>query len=94
MSREQWDALGTATADNDELRADLAAAKTREDFVRIANSHGFEVLAEDLPPADEDEDLSDAELELASGGTMPGPPRSHWLYCDNWATDSYCTRLC
>ena len=92
MSQEQLDALHAATVENDELRSDLAAATTSQDFVRIANGHGFDIVVEDLPPAEDDEDVSDAELEGASGG-YTFPP-TDWIYCQNPWTNVYCTAKC
>lgn len=92
MSQETLDALRAATADNEELRAALAAATTHEDFVRIANDHGFALVLADLTVADDEEELSDAELEGASGG-YTFPP-TDWIYCDNPWTNVYCTLRC
>lgn len=92
MSQEQLNALRTATADDDQLRSELAAALAPEEFVRIANGHGFEIAVEDLPLADEGEELSDAELEGASGG-YTFPP-TDWIYCANPWTNVYCTLKC
>ncbi|MEI6622274.1 MAG: Nif11-like leader peptide family RiPP precursor [Actinomycetes bacterium] len=92
MSREQLDALNTATTTNDELRSTLETAATLEDFVRIANENGFGILIEDLPPADEDADVSDAELAGVSGG-YTFPP-TDWIYCANPWTNVYCTLKC
>lgn len=92
MSREQLDALQTATADGGALRLKLAAAETPEDFVRVANEHGFEIVIEDLPTADEGQEVSDAELAGASGG-YTFPP-TDWIYCDNPWTNAYCTLKC
>lgn len=92
MSRAQLDALSAATVDNDELRAELASAETLEDFVKVANGHGFEIVIADLPTADEGQEVSDAELEGASGG-YTFPP-TDWIYCDNPWTNAYCTLKC
>ncbi|MEI8080901.1 MAG: Nif11-like leader peptide family RiPP precursor [Actinomycetes bacterium] len=92
MSKDQWEALRTATADNEKLRSDLEAAATLEEFVAIANGHGFEVVLEDVSEADEGQDVSDAELEGASGG-YTFPP-TDWIYCDNPWTNAWCTLKC
>lgn len=92
MSHEQLQALRAATAANDQLRSELEGAPTAEEFVRIANEHGFEVALADMPTAEDDQDLSDAELASASGGyTFPA---TDWIYCDNPWTNVYCTLKC
>ncbi len=92
MSQEQLSSLRKATAENDELRAALEAAETSEDFVRVANDYGFEIVVEDIPQAGEGEELSDAELAGASGGYTF--PRTDWIYCDNPWTNYWCTLRC
>ena len=92
MSNEQSSALRAAAADNAELRAELEAAQTGEDFVRVANAHGFTIDLADLPVAGEGEEVSDAELEGAAGGYTF--PRTDWIYCDNPWTNYWCTLRC
>ena len=46
----------------------------------------------DMPLADADRELSDAELEGAAGG-YTFPP-TDWIYCDNPWTNAYCTLKC
>ncbi len=92
MSKEQLDALRAATQENEQLRADLAAAETAEAFVQVANAGGFAILIEDLPQDDDGLELSDAELEGASGG-YTFPP-TDWIYCANPWTNVYCTLKC
>jgi predicted ribosomally synthesized peptide with nif11-like leader len=92
MSLEQLKALRAATADNDQLRAELEAAQSTEEFVRVANEHGFDVMVADMPTADDGDELSDAELESASGGYTF--PRTDWIYCDNPWTNYWCTLRC
>lgn len=92
MSHEQLKALRAATTDNEQLRAELEAAQTVEEFARIANEHGFAVVVEDLPTDGTGEELSDAELANAAGGyTFPA---TDWIYCDNPWTNVYCTLKC
>ena len=90
MTEERLEALRAASADNEQLRAALAAAATDEDLVRIANEHGVALTVEDLPS--ENRDLSDAELEGVTGG-YTFPP-TDWIYCDNPWTNAYCTLKC
>ena len=92
MSEENMRALRAATAENDQLRADLARAESDEEFVAIANGHGFVIEIEDLPTAGTDDELSDAELEGVSGGyTFPRPDL---VYCDNPWTNYWCSLKC
>lgn len=91
MSREQFEALRNASADNEELRTNLAATQSTEDFVRVANENGFEILIEDVSQ-DSDQQLSDAELVGVSGGYTF--PRTDWVYCDNPWTNYWCTIKC
>ncbi len=92
MSKEQLDALRRATADDEALRAALAATETSEDFVRVAKENGFEIQVEELAVVEDGEELSDAELAGASGGYTF--PRTDWIYCDNPWTNIYCSLKC
>lgn len=94
MSKEQLSALRTAAAENAELRSELEAAETGEDFVRVASAYGFEIALADLPAAGDadSEEVSDAELEGAAGGYTF--PRTDWIYCDNPWTNYWCTLRC
>ena len=92
MSQEQLEALRAAASDNEELKSKLANAGTPEEFVILANGHGFDIVVEDLPDAEEGRELSDAELAGVSGGyTFPA---TDWIYCDNPWTNVYCTLKC
>ncbi|MEI6622272.1 MAG: Nif11-like leader peptide family RiPP precursor [Actinomycetes bacterium] len=74
------------------MRSDLEVAETLEDFVRIANGYGFEIIIEDVSEVDEGQDVSDAELAGVSGG-YTFPP-TDWIYCDNPWTNAWCTLKC
>lgn len=92
MSREQMDALRAASAKDEQLAAALAATGSVEEWVAVANDRGFAIAVEDLPTLDDSRELSDAELEGASGG-YTFPP-TDWIYCDNPWTNMYCTLKC
>jgi len=92
MSQEQMAALRAAAADNEALQSALTSAATPDDFVRVANDHGYQISVADLPAAEGDSDLSDAELEGVSGGYTF--PKTDWIYCDNPWTNVYCTLKC
>jgi predicted ribosomally synthesized peptide with nif11-like leader len=77
------------------LRAELSAAPAAEDFVRIANDHGYPIEAGDLPvrePVNPSGDLTEAELAAVSGGYTF--PVTDWIYCDNPWTNVWCTLKC
>lgn len=90
MTNEQLEALRAASANDEQLRSALAAAATDDDIVVIANQHGITLTVADLQP--QERDLSDAELEGASGGYTF--PHTDWIYCDNPWTNVYCTLKC
>lgn len=92
MSSSDFDALRSAMAVDEALRAELGAAATPADFVVVANARGFAIEITDLPPAEADEVLSDAELAGISGGYTF--PRTDWVYCDNPWTNYWCTLKC
>ncbi len=93
MSKEQLEAVRLASQQDDNLATALSAAVTVEDWVRVANEHGFAVEVADLPQGDGGErELSDAELEGAAGGYTF--PVTDWIYCDNPWTNVYCTLKC
>ncbi len=92
MSRDQLEALRLASQEDQELHAALEAAETTEAWVLVANQHGFTIDMADMPLADADRELSDAELEGAAGG-YTFPP-TDWIYCDNPWTNAYCTLKC
>lgn len=68
MAESDVQQLAQALTEDADLKAAVEGAATREDVVRIANEKGIAITLDDLTrKADE---LSDAELESASGGTI------------------------
>ena len=68
MGEEQRQALARLFAEDEAFRTALASVASIEDAVRIAQEHEIGATAEDFRvPSD---DLSDADLEAASGGGM------------------------
>ena len=92
MSSTDFDALRAAMAEDEALRAALGAAATPTEFVAIANDNGFAIEIVDVPAAEGDDVLSDAELAGVSGGYTF--PRTDWIYCDNPWTNYWCTLRC
>ena len=81
MGEVQRQALARLFAEDEAFRSAIRAATSVEDAVRIAGEHGVTVSAEDLAPP-EGAQLSDAELELASGGTaFQIFPTAPWVAC-------------
>lgn len=71
MSAGQWDALRAASQQDSDLQQAWAGAQSAEELVAIANQRGFEISVEDLPSgAPGNGELSDAQLEAVSGGTI------------------------
>lgn len=71
MSAGQWDALRAACQQDSDLQQALAGAQSAEELVAIANQRGFTIGIEDLSFGDPGNgELSEAELEAASGGTI------------------------
>ncbi|MDP4014894.1 MAG: Nif11-like leader peptide family RiPP precursor [Candidatus Nanopelagicales bacterium] len=70
MSQEQIAVLVTRVKEDEVFAAALAVATDAQDAQRIASEAGIEVSAEELLTlkAQASEDVSDAELEAASGG--------------------------
>lgn len=93
MSAEKLEALRLESQQDPEFAAALSAAASVQEWVRIAKERGFDVEVTDLPSEEGGErELSDAELEGASGG-YTFPP-TDWIYCDNPWTNVYCTLKC
>ncbi len=93
MSGEELEAVRLASQQDPEFAAALSAAASTQEWLRIAAERGFAVQESDLPAEDGgDRELSDVELEGASGGyTFPA---TDWIYCDNPWTNYYCTMKC
>ena len=66
MSQDQVQALQNRYRSDAAFRAEMDAAQTPDEVVRIANEHGFALSLADLTPAERE--LSDEELESQSGG--------------------------
>lgn len=62
----------------------LQSATSAQEVVRIANSHGIKLVASDLTAGGE---LSDAELDTVSGGTILHPTMS--VFCGT--NGNFCT---
>lgn len=80
--------LALAQSDSAVMAA-LQAATTAQEITRIANDHGIELTASDLA-ADADisgAELSEAELEAVSGGTILHPTMS--VFCGT--NGNFCT---
>ena len=77
MSQDQLDALIARLANDPAFDAAMAAAASVDDAQRIAAEYGFDVTAEQFAAAASNGDLSDAELEVVTGG---GP----------WTGGKYC----
>lgn len=92
MSTEQLEALRQASHADPELHAALEAAGSIQEWVDIANGRGFAVEVADLPDDQGEREISDAELEGASGGYTF--PQTDWIYCDNPWTNYWCTLRC
>ena len=71
MGEEQRQALARLLADDEAFKTALASATSIEDAVRIAREHGVDATVDDFTV--HSHDLSDADLEAASGGTMLRP---------------------
>ena len=69
MTQEARAAVVAAYQSDPAFKAALDGAGSLEETVRIANEHGYAVAIEDLQSADDE--LSDDQLEVASGGTGP-----------------------
>lgn len=87
---EKFEALRAASQTNEALRADLAQCKTEQEWADVAARYGYELDPQELGTASRE--LSDAELEGASGGYTF--PRTDWIYCDNPWTNYWCTLRC
>lgn len=72
MSQDQIDALVARLASDPAFASALDSAPTPEDAQRIAAEHGFDVTTGELAAASTDSELSDADLEAVSGGTVGG----------------------
>ncbi len=83
MPNDHTNLLERAKSDS-VLRESLRAAKSAEDMVRIAADHGIPLDVNGLGDSSE---LSDAELEHASGGTILHPTMS--VFCGT--NGSFCT---
>lgn len=66
------------------LRSELAAATTAEEVAEIARGRGVTILVEDVGV---DLELTDAELDAVSGGTILHPTMS--VFCGT--NGSFCT---
>ena len=75
MGEEQRQALARLFAEDEAFKTAMASATNADDAVRIAREHGVEASAEDFMRQDGAE-LSDAELETASGGGT-----ENWFWC-------------
>lgn len=82
-------ALRAASANDSELHAEIAACQTVAELVAVAARHGFEFDASEFEAAGRE--LTEAELESASGGTLP---ETDLASCWNPRTNSWCTFMC
>lgn len=78
MTQESLAALQTKLAVDAAFKAELEGAATIADAIAIAAAHDIAVTAEDL--SNRERDLSDAELDGASGGFMS---MQLWGSCTN-----------
>ena len=67
MGDSRVQAVAALMAQDQAFRTALLGASTVDDAIRIAGEHGIEATAEDFAPPG-GADLSDADLEGASGG--------------------------
>lgn len=71
MTANAWDVIRAACHQDVDLQRALARAKSADELVAIANQLGFDIALDDLPGTSAlTGELSDAELESASGGTI------------------------
>lgn len=78
MPQDQLDALIARLASDPVFASALDAATTPEDAQRIAAEYGFDVTTGELAAATSKRDLSDADLEAASGGTWGTQNPNQW----------------
>ena len=69
MTDNQMQALLAACEADPELTAAIKSAQTVEALIAVAAEHGFTIVPEDLVALSGESDLSDRDLEQASGGT-------------------------
>ena len=83
MSKEQLKALFEKVASDTELSDKIGAATTAEAVIEIAKAAGFSITSEDIQlllsllseVSEEEEELTDDDLENVAGGWTPGRMR-------------------
>lgn len=81
MSEEQRQALEQLIKQDEGFHSAMMRATSIEEAVRIAGEHGIAATAEDFRSPD-DRELSETELELASGGILDQIwPTTPWVAC-------------
>lgn len=70
MGARESQALARLLAEDEEFKAAMVGTATVEDAIRLAAEHGIDVTAEALTMRESTE-LSEAELDVAAGGTLP-----------------------
>ena len=81
MSEEQLNAFLEKVKGDNTLQEKLKAAASPEAAIEIAKEAGFSISAEDIQSMQSTVELSDEELEEASGGTYSFPPT---ICCGLW----------
>lgn len=81
MGDEQRQAIARLCAEDAEFLAAMADAKSAHEAAQIAVEHGIPATEADFTTP-EDRELSDADLELASGGVLDQIwPTTPWVAC-------------